>query len=183
MLAEELSVIDADSPLWSAARPLLDAALRLEQHDDTYIWYGWKKEPINAFLRHLPEHCVLMVGVWDTLEEGDSAQEILTLGCLCEVVRGEVCTIRTFEALAGKDLPPIAQLEPGYEHAFKLMQVAKMQVAPVAWALFTDRSTWNEWLFSESEASEGIDKGELLASLAREGRCVLLGNQAPHHHL
>jgi len=29
VLAEELVVLDADSPLWSAARPLLEAALRL----------------------------------------------------------------------------------------------------------------------------------------------------------
>jgi len=33
LLAEEFSVIDTDTPLWDAARPLLAAALQLEQND------------------------------------------------------------------------------------------------------------------------------------------------------
>ena len=43
MLAEELVVIDGDSQLWRAARPLLDIALRLEQNGDTSSWHGWSK--------------------------------------------------------------------------------------------------------------------------------------------
>jgi hypothetical protein len=54
------------------------------------------------------------------------------------------------------------------------MRITGIQVAPVAWALFTDQTTWNEWLFAED------DKDELIASLAKQGRCVLMGSQASH---
>ena len=54
MLADELVVLDADSHLWRAARPLLDAALRLDQHNDTYSWHGWDKQQMNRFLKNLP---------------------------------------------------------------------------------------------------------------------------------
>lgn len=181
MIVEEFSVLDGDSSLWQPARPLLEAALRLEQNDDTYSWYGWHKKYIDAFLKGLPEPCSLLVGVWDTLASASGEErEVLVLGCICEVSKGEVRSIRTFEALSG--LPPVDQLEPGFEHALEIMRAAKAQVAPVAWAIFTDKATWDEWLFAEGENGTIIDKGELLASLARQGRCVLMGSQTKHHH-
>ncbi len=183
VLAEELVVLDADSPLWNALQPLLNAVLRLEQHDESYSWHGWKKAAIAAFLHDLPAHCSLLAGVWE-VEESFAAneqegreRETLIVGCVCEVFNGEVRSVRTFDALT--DLPPIEQLEPGIPHALELMRVARAQVAPVACALFTDKKTWDEWLFTET--NEGIDKGDLLASLAQQGRCVLLGNQTAHH--
>ena len=181
MLAEELSVLDADSDLWHPLSPLLDAALRLEQHDTAYSWHGWDKKQIDAFLRSLPDHCTLLLGVWDTSTEETNQleHEVLVLGCVCEVVHKEVCTLRTFEALSG--IPPVKELEPGFEHARALMKAAQEQVAPVAWALFTDTITWNEWLYAEGPDGAVADKGELLAGFARQGRCVLMGSQTRHH--
>lgn len=177
MFAEELQVLDADTPLWNEVRPLLHMALRLEQDGDGH---GWRKEAVEAFLQGLPAHCALLVGVWETTTEG---QDILVVGCICEVRKGQICTIGTFEAFTDADLPPVKALEPGIEHAQELMQATRKQIAPVAWALFTDRATWNEWLFAESDNETMIDKGELLASLARQGRCVLMGSQAAFHHV
>ncbi len=185
VFAEELVVLDADSPLWNALQPLLNAALGLEQHDETYVWHGWKKTSVAAFLRSLPIHCSLLIGVWDveesfiSYEQDIQEQETLIVGCVCEVLDGEVCSVRTFDALA--DIPPVEQLEPGIPHALELMRVARAQVAPVAWALFTDKKTWDEWLFTEND--EGVDKGDLLASLAQQGRCVLMGSQTKHHYI
>ena len=94
MLAEELVVIDGDSQLWRAARPLLDVALRLEQNDDSYSWHGWSKEHMNTFLKGLPPLCSLVLGVWETVpgleDEGGQDREELRLGVVCEVVEGEV---------------------------------------------------------------------------------------------
>lgn len=177
MLSEELSILDADSSLWHQIRPLLDAALRLEQMDESYAWHGWHKQKINAFLQQLPAHCTLLVGVW---EKAADESDVLALGCVCEASEGQICSIRTFEALA--DLPHVQELEPGFEHAFALMQAARAQVAPVAWALFTDNATWDAWLFTEEVDGHGEEKGELLATFARQGRCVLLGNQTRHLH-
>lgn len=185
MIAETLQVIDAGSPLWSALRPLIDAALRLEQNDHAYTWHGWRKHAIETFLRALPEKCCLVVGVWESLPPAEGevlGEERLILGCACEVVAGEIQAVYSFEALAEAGLKPIAQLEPGVSDALEIMRAAKNIIAPVAWALFTDRDTWNEWLFDGDERQ--VDKAELLAALARQGRCVLLGSQAahPHHH-
>jgi len=177
VLSEELLILDADSSLWHQIRPLLDATLRLEQMDESYAWHGWHKQQINAFLQGLPVHCTLLVGVWETSMD---QSEVLALGCICEISEGQVCSIRTFEALA--DLPHVQELEPGFEHAFALMQAARVQVAPVAWALFTDKATWDEWLFTENVDGNVVDKGELLATFATQGRCVLLGNQTKHLH-
>ncbi|GCF10400.1 hypothetical protein [Dictyobacter arantiisoli] len=185
MLAEEFSVIDAASPLWNAARPLLDIALRIEQQSASYSWHGWQKKDLDAFLKALPVHCSLLVGVWQidvSLEHED-----LWLGCVCEVINGEVHSMRTFDALTSDDLPPIAQLEPGFTHAQVLMLTAEKLVAPVAWALFTDKTTWDEWLLTEATSVEQADtshneKGDLLAALVRQGRCVLLGSQLTHHN-
>ncbi|GCE21005.1 hypothetical protein [Dictyobacter kobayashii] len=183
MFAEEFVVVDATSPLWNAARPFLDIALRIEQQDDSYLWHGWNKASIDAFLQKLPPHCSLMLGVWQV--DAAQEQETLWLGCICEVVDGAVCSLRTFVALEDSRLPAIAQLEPGYIHAQELIRVTKGQVAPVAWALFTDKTTWDEWLLAADADGQPTDKGEALAALARQGRCVLLGSQVthhPHHH-
>jgi len=196
VFVEEFVVVDSDSVLWDAVRPLLLAALRLEQNDEGYVWHGWKKYAITEFLQGLPDHCTLMAGVWGTLsgagdeEEGEVAEEreVLVLGSVCEVLKGEICSICTFEALADSsaDLPPLAELDPGFEHAAKLMSIVKAQIAPVAWALFTDKPTWDAWIFgdtSNGNSDVALDKGEALAQLARQGRCVLMGNQAAHHQL
>jgi hypothetical protein len=114
------------------------------------------------------------------VEAGQQEREELMLGCICEVLHGEVCSLRTFESLTG--IPPVKELEPGFEHARELMKATREQVAPVAWALFTDTSTWNEWLFAEGPDNTIIDKGELLAEFARQSRCVLMGSRTQHYH-
>ena len=183
MLAEELIVIDPNSPLWSAARPYLDLALRLERSDDSYSWHGWQKHQVEQFLNKLPQRCSLVIGVWGMLptEATSSEHEPLILGVACEVIEGHVYSIRTFEALTAAGLKPAAQLEPGIDDALEIMRLVRAQVAPVAWALFTDKATWDEWLFTTAN-DRIIDKGEMLATLARQGRCVLLGSQNSHHH-
>ena len=183
VLAEELLVLNSEGALWQQARPLLDAALRLEQQDDTYVWHGWQKDQIRAFLSTLPSPCSLVVGVWDTLAATSSrpAQEQLVLGAVCEVVQGTVCSICTFENLVAAGLKPIAELEIGMEDALEIMHYARRQVAPVAWALFIERTAWDEWLFTSSENGGALDKGELLGKLADKGRCVLMGSQAALH--
>ena len=182
MLAEEFVVFEAESPLWSAIRPLLDAVLRIEQYENTYSWHGWNKKLIHAFLQSLPEHCVLLVGVWETVtNERDEEHEKLLLSCVCEVVEGKICSIRTFDTLTRAEFLAEQDLELGYEHALAVMRLAKKHVAPVAWALFTDKVTWDEWIFAESDDENMIDKDELLALLVHQGRCVLLGGQATSH--
>lgn len=183
MLAEELLVIDGDSPLWRPARTLLDVALRLEQNDDTYSWHGWNKKQISVFLDSLPARCSLVSGVWETKpgDDGRPEYEDLTLGIVCEVVEGEVCSIRTFEVLSAAGLKPAKQLKPGVDDALEIMRAARMLVAPVAWALFMEKSAWDEWLFASGDGGAVIDKGELLAAFARQGRCVLMGSQTTHH--
>jgi len=185
VLAEELIVVDPDSPLWSAARPYLDIALRLEQNDSSYSWHGWHKRQIEQFLKSLPPRCSLVIGVWETLstEEAASTQhEPLILGVACEVIEGQVCSIRTFEALTAAGLKPASQLEPAIDDALEILRLVRAQVAPVAWALFTNKATWDEWLFTSAANGGIIDKGEILTALARQGRCVLLGSQSAHHH-
>ncbi len=196
MLAEDFIVFDANSPSWSAIRPYVEAALRLEQNEGPSIWHGWDKQQIDAFLQRLPSPCSLLIAVWETegtverdgrgldpsLDGGQSTREVLILGCVCEVVAGEVRSIRTFESLQDDDLPPLRELEPGYQHAFELMRVVRRLVAPVAWGLFTDKQTWNEWIFTEDNDGITVDKGKLLTELAQQGRCVLMGSQISHHH-
>lgn len=176
MLAEELSIVNAESPLWSTMRPLLHAALRLEQNDDS-CWHGWSKRQITDFLRTLPAHCTLVVAVW---EQGES--EVLNVGWVAEVREGVVCAIRTLDTFGEAGLPSVQQLEPGIEHGLEIMRVAKMQMAPVAVALFTDKETWNEWLYADDGHGGAIDKGAMLMSFAQAGRCVLMGSQVSHHH-
>ena len=178
MLAEELEILDGISALWQPARPLLNAVLQLEQYDDTFSWHGWDKQQISTWLRQLASPSSLVVGVWETPEsEAGSASDQLILGVVCEVVDGEVRSIRTFEALTSAGLKPVKALEPGYEDALEIMRIVRKEVAPVSWALFTDRACWNEWLFATAEDGGVIDKGELLATFAQQGRCVVLGGR------
>lgn len=183
MLAEELSVIDADAPLWDAIRPLLAAALQLEQNGDAYTWHGWQKQQVCTFLKGLPAHCTLVIGVWDTLvdEEDGGEREVLVLGCVCEIIEGELYSLRTFKVLSDPALPALDELEPGFEHAREIMRVVRQEVAPVAWALFTDKTTWDTWLFATADDGGVLDKGALLAQYARQGRCVLMGSQTMRH--
>lgn len=198
MLAEDVVVLDADSHLWRTLRPVLDGALRIEQSEDTHVWHGWNKRQIQDFLRSLPTHCSLVLAVWDTvIEETGEARDVLVLGGVGEVVHGEVQTIRTLEALQEADLPPIEQLEPGYKDALAIMRAARMCVAPVAWALFTDKATWDAWFLGEDDSEdtsnnsssrnennrEVINKGDVLTSFVRQGRCVLMGSQTAHQHV
>ena len=177
MLAEELQIVNADTPSWQTVRPMLSIALRLE-NDDAYVWHGWNKAQITALLQQLPAHCTLLAGVWSDDENGQQEERII-FSCVCEIVNGEVSTIRTFEALSGESLPSFEHLEPGFEHALEIMRVVRLAIAPVAWALFTDKTTWDEWVYAGDEYV--IDKGTLLASLAEQGRCVLMGSQAQQH--
>jgi len=165
---------------------LLDVALRLEQNDDTYSWHGWSKEQISIFLKSLPPLCSLVLGVWETApgseDESGQAHEELQLGIVCEVVEGEIHSIRTFEALTATGLKPINELEPGIDDALEIMRVTRNQVTSVAWALFIEKAAWDEWLFASGDDGAVIDKGDVLASLARQGHCVILGSQVAHHH-
>ena len=184
MLADELVVLDAGSRLWEPARALLATALRLEQHDDTYTWHGWDKRQMSEFLKNLPSPCSVVVAVWETIpaEDGAEEHEELVLGVVCEVVEGEVRSIGTFDALIAAGLKPLKELEPGFDDAIEIMRAARELMGPVAWALFIEKPTWNEWLFASGDAGAVVDKGELLASFARQGRCVLMGNQTRHSH-
>lgn len=184
MLAEELLIIDGDAPLFRPLRPLVDSALRLDHSDDAYNWHGWNKAQIERFLQSLSQPCSLVAGVWETVPgEGETPeQEKLVLGCVCEVRDGEVQTIRTFEALAQAGLKAVDQLEPGIEDALEIMRAAR-SIAPVAYALFIEKPAWDEWIFANREDGGVVDKGEALAAIAREGRCVLMGSQvAGHQH-
>jgi len=104
------------------------------------------------------------------------------LGVVCEVIAGEVSSLRTFDALTTDTLKPVKELEPGIEDALEILRAARLQVAPVAWALFTDKATWDRWLWTDESAEENVNKGEQLAMFARQGRCVLMGSQTAHHH-
>lgn len=177
MFADEFAVLDGDSPLWYAARPLLQVALQIEQQED-FTWHGWQLAPIEQFLQQLSSPCSLVLSVWETREE----PERLVLGLVCEVVDGEVKTIRTLEALVSDGLKPPRELEAGIDDALEVIRVVKRQVAPAAWALFTDKSAWDEWLLSDSLEGQPVSKDDLLAAIARQGRCVLLGTQVSHHH-
>ncbi len=179
MLAEELHVIDADAPSWPGIRPLLHAAMLLEQNE-SLVWHGWNRAQISTFLTSLPAHCTILAGVWEVSDD-EVQQEQLVLSCVCEITNGDVQSIRTFESLRGEALPVLQELEPGFEHALEIMRVVRQTVAPVAWAIFTDKTTWDEWVYSGDE--NVIHKGEMLAALAAQGRCVLMGSQARNFQL
>ena len=180
MLAEELLILNSEDALWQQARPLLEAALRLEHNDESYIWHGWQKDQILRFLDGLPSPCSLVIGVWDTRPEPGvhPAQDTLILGAVCKVVQGVVSFICAFENLVAAGLKPLDQLEIGMEDALEIIHYARRQVAPVAWALFIEKPAWDEWLFASTEDGGELDKGELLDTFARKGRCVLMGSQA-----
>nr|BBH95867.1 hypothetical protein KTA_40660 [Thermogemmatispora argillosa] len=193
MLAQEVAVFDGDSPLWERARALLNAALLLEEHDESYVWHGWTRSQIEAFLQGLPSPCSLVVAVWQAAmpeqaatQTREATAERLLLGLVCEVVGGEIRSIRTFDSLRTAGLKAVDELEPGYEDGLAILRAAHTLVAPVAWALFTDWQTWNEWLLgsAEEQSSErAVDKGALLTALVQAGRCVLLGTQTAHRYL
>lgn len=180
MLAEELLILNGTDPLWQTAHPLLDAALRLEQQDDEYHWHGWQKKPVQAFLAGLPSPCSLVVGVWETLPATSlqDTQDKLVLGVVCHIAQGIVHALWTFETLVMAGLKPVDELEISMEDALEIMHYARRQVAPVAWALFIEKTAWDEWLFTTTRDDKPQDKGELLAALANKGRCVLMGSQA-----
>jgi hypothetical protein len=182
VLSEELLVIDGDSALWKAARPLLDAALRLDLQDERYSWHGWNKKQISVFLERLPSPCCLVVGVWEIVPgtNGSEEREHLVVGLVCEVIEGSISSVRTFDSLG---LKSVEQLEPGIQDALEIMRLVRMQVAPVARALFIDKVTWDTWLFADGVDGAVIDKGKLLAEFVRQGRCVLLGGSSePFKH-
>lgn len=184
VLADELVVLGAGSRLWEPARGLLDVALRLEQHDDTYTWYGWNKRQISDFLKNLPSLCSVVVGVWEAIpaEDGAEQHEELVLGVVCGVVEGEVRSIGTFDALIPAGLKPPKELEPGFDDGVEIMRAAREVMGPVAWALFIEKPAWDEWLFASRDDGAVVDKGELLVSFARQGRCVFMGSQTRHRH-
>ena len=175
MLAEEFAILADNGPLWQAARSLLDVAARLDQMDQIHNWHGWQREQIDAFLAALPSPSSLVVGVW---EMQPSLPDRLHLGIVCKVVQGEICSLSTFEALRSAGLKPSEELAIGIEDALEIMHYARSQVAPVAWALFCEKTAWDEWLFTAIEEHEGQSKGELLRNLIDQGRGVLMGSQA-----
>ncbi len=78
-------------------------------------------------------------------------------------------------------LKPADHLEPGIDDALEIMRAARTLTSVVAWALFIEKTAWDEWLFASGDDGAVIDKGELLASYARQGRCVLMGSRTAHH--
>jgi hypothetical protein len=180
VLAEEFLVLDGEDIFWQMARPLLEAALRLERADEVFVWHGWQKSQIEAFLTRLPSPCSLVAGVWDTLPATSikTSEDKLVLGVVCAVEQGEVRALGTFASLVAVGLKPVNELEIGMEDALEIMHYARRKVAPVAWALFIEKTAWDEWIFAAEESGEALDKGEVLSRLARQGRCVLMGSQA-----
>jgi hypothetical protein len=176
VFADEFAVLDGDSPLWKAAHPLLQVALQLEQQEGM-SWHGWQLAPIEQLLQKLPSPCSLVLGVWETHEDS----EHLVQGLVFEVIEGEVKTIRTLEALVPHGLKPPQELEAGIDDAFEILRIVKRQIAPTAWALFTEKPAWDEWLLSDNLAGQPISKADLLSTMTEKGRCVLLGTQAPRH--
>jgi len=184
VLAEELLVTGGDSPQFHPIRPLLDAALRLNQRDPSYSWHGWSKPQIQSFLDTLPTRCSIIVGVWEThpAQGQEPAAERLALGCILEIIENEVHAVRTFDTLTTAGLKPVDRLEAGIDDALEIQRLVRDLIAPVAWALFIEKTAWDEWFFAESDNSSVIDKGEVLAEMARQGRCVLMGSQVAHPH-
>jgi len=183
LIAEEFSVIDSDSPLWLLASSILDAALRFEQNNEVYSWNDWNKQQIQSFLDSLPSRSSLVVGVWETKAENEGSPECekLVIGLVCEIIDGEVSSMRTFDALTVGGLKPSNQLEPGIDDAREIIRYTEKLVAPVAWALFTEKSTWDEWLYASVDDGTVVDKGQQLTTFAQQGRCVLMGSQTKHH--
>jgi len=179
LLAKDFVVFDSDSPLWLPVSTLLDIALCFDQNDETFSWNGWRKQPIRDFLNSLPSPSSLVAGVWETIpeKEGSPECEKLVVGLVCEIIDGGVSSIRTFDALTVGGLKSSNQLEPGIDDAREIIRQTEMLVAPVVWALFTEKSTWDEWLFANLDESTAVDKGQQLATFTQQGRCVLMGSQ------
>ena len=183
MIAEELIVIDSDSPLWLSTLPIFGSVLRFVQNKEVYLWNGWNKQQIQSFLNSLPSRSSLVAGVWETKAEieGSHEYEKLIIGLVCEVIDGEISSIRTFDALTVVGLKPSNELEPGIDDAREIIRYSEMLVAPVAWALFLEKTTWDEWLFANVDESTAVDKEQQLATFAQQGRCVLIGSQTKYH--
>lgn len=183
MLAEEFKVIDSDSTLWLSSNSLLDIVRRFEEQNEAYSWNGWNNQQIRNFLQSLPARSSIVVGVWETIAEkdGSAESEKLVIGLICEVIHGEVYSIRTFDALSSDGLKPSNQLEPGIDDARKIILYTEKLVAPVAWALFTEKTTWDELLFSSVDNGTVVDKAQQLAALIHQGRCVIMGNKTKYH--
>ena len=183
LLAKEFRVIDETSPLWMCCSSLLDIAMCFDHSDETYSWNGWSKQQIRNFLQALPSRSSIVVGVWDTLceKEGDTKREELVIGLVCEVINGEVHSIRTFDALNVDGLKPSDGLEPGIDDAREIILHTERAVAPVAWALFMEKSTWDEWLFASADENAVLEKGPQLIELAHQGRCVLMRSKAKYN--
>jgi hypothetical protein len=183
LLAKEFRVIDETSPLWLCCSSLLDIALCFDHSDETYSWNGWSKQQIGNFLQSLPSRSSIVVGVWETLceKEGNTEREKLVIGLVCEVINGEVHSVRTFDALSADGLKPSDQLEPGIDDAQEIIRHTERAVAPVAWALFMEKSTWDEWLFASVDESAVLEKAQQLMELAHQGRCVLMRSKAKYN--
>jgi hypothetical protein len=179
LIAKEFTVFDSDSPLWQPVSTWLDVALRFDKNDESFSWNGWEKQPIREFLNSLPSPSSLVAGIWETIPEKDGRPECenLVIGLICEIISGEVYSVRTFDALTLGGLKSSNQLEPGIDDAWEIIRQTEKLVAPVAWALFTEKSTWDEWLFASEKDGIAVDKGQQLTTFTRQGLCVLMGSQ------
>jgi hypothetical protein len=124
-----------------------------------------------------------VVGVWETISEnaGIAESERMVIGLICEVIHGEVHSIRTFDALSANGLKPSNQLEPGVDDAREIILYTEKLVAPVSWAFFTEKTTWDALLFSSVDNGTMVDKAQQLAALIHQGRCVIMGNKTKYH--
>ncbi len=179
MIAEEFMVIDDSSPLWQSCSSLMDVALRIDGSDDGYSWNGWNKQQIRNFLHSLPSKSSIVLGVWEMScgKEHYSEREELAIGLVFEVIDGDVYSVRTFDALKADGLKPSNQLEAGIDDAREIIRHAEKVVAPVAWALFLEKTTWDEWLFETIDIDAQADKAQQLEVMTNQGRCVILGSK------
>ena len=67
------------------------------------------------------------------------------------------------------------------DDAQEIIHLTDQLVAPVAWALFMEKSTWDEWLFASEGDGIVLDKGQQLTTFTQQGRCVLMGSQTVHN--
>jgi hypothetical protein len=183
LLAKEFIVFDSDSALWLPVSTLLEIAQRFDQNDETFSWNGWRKQPIRDFLNSLPSPSSIVAGVWETIpeKEGSPECENLVIGLICEIINGKVFSVRTFDALTVGGLKSANQLEPGIEDAREIIRQTEKLVAPVAWAIFTEKSAWDELLFAGEEDGIVVGKGQQLTTFTSQGRCVLMGSQTKYN--
>jgi hypothetical protein len=58
---------------------------------------------------------------------------------ICEIIYGEVSSLRTFDALTIGGLKASNQLETGIDDKREIIRQTERLVAPVAWALFMEK--------------------------------------------